>query len=156
MHPPPLPIIAPTLAASAAPKRPILRVVLTLAILVAGAVLLYTHNPVPEPGHASYFPPCPFYKLSGLYCPGCGATRALHALLHGHVAAAFDFNPLLVVALPFILYLVGRDAVRTLRPDLLRPARPMPQKWMWTILCVVLAYAILRNLPYPALAWMAP
>src|SRR5215218_11212240 len=129
MHPPPLPIPAPAPAKPSAPKRAILRLVLTVAVMIAGAALLYAHNPVPEPGHVSYFPPCPFYKLTGCYCPGCGGTRALHHLLHGRVATAFDFNPLLIVALPFIGYALVRVAARTLRPDLLRPAHPMPQKW---------------------------
>jgi len=34
----------------------------------------------------------PFYALTGHYCPGCGATRAIAELLHGHVAAALHFN----------------------------------------------------------------
>ena len=29
--------------------------------------------------------PCVFHKLTGLYCPGCGAGRALSALLHLHL-----------------------------------------------------------------------
>ena len=156
MNPPPLPIVAPAVATPAASKRAILKVAVTLAVLVAGATILYTHNPVPEPGHVSYFPPCPFYKLTGLYCPGCGATRAAHCLLHGQVATAFDYNPLFVVALPFILYALGRQAMRTLRPDLAPPPRPVSQKWIWTVLAVVLTFAVLRNLPQPSLAWMAP
>ena len=28
-------------------------------------------------------PPCLFYRVSGLYCPGCGGTRAIRALLEG-------------------------------------------------------------------------
>ena len=30
--------------------------------------------------------PCIFHKLTGLYCPGCGGTRAVYWLLKGNVA----------------------------------------------------------------------
>ena len=30
----------------------------------------------------SVYPGCMFNALTGLYCPGCGTTRALHALAH--------------------------------------------------------------------------
>jgi hypothetical protein len=162
MHPPPLPIHATMtpapaeMPADAASKRAVLRLVLIVAVMIAGAAVLYAYNPVPESGHTSFYPTCPFYKLTGCYCPGCGGTRALHHLLHGHVATAFDFNPLLIVSLPFIVYAMARGAVRMVRPDLVAPARRMPVKWMWTILGVVVAFAVLRNLPYPAFAWMAP
>ena len=36
-----------------------------------------------------------------LQCPGCGATRALAALLHGHVIEAMNFNALITLLLPF-------------------------------------------------------
>ena len=36
---------------------------------------------------------------TGLYCPGCGSTRALYALLHGRPGEALAMNPLLLVVL---------------------------------------------------------
>ena len=38
---------------------------------------------------------CPFYRLTGLYCPGCGSGRAVRALLHGHLLQALSYNYLL-------------------------------------------------------------
>src|SRR5215813_7655671 len=56
----------------------------------------------PEKG-VGYFP-CPFRSLTGFLCPGCGATRGLHQLLHGHPLTAFELNPLLMIALPFLVF----------------------------------------------------
>ncbi len=61
------------------------------------AVILYRFDPVT----AGFFPPCVFRALTGLLCPGCGTTRALHQLLHGEIAAAFALNPMLFAAAPF-------------------------------------------------------
>lgn len=57
-----------------------------------------------------YFP-CLFRTFTGLYCPGCGGTRAVSALLHGHVLQSFYYHPLVPYAaftvpafLVYILY----------------------------------------------------
>ncbi|NIM07518.1 MAG: DUF2752 domain-containing protein, partial [Armatimonadetes bacterium] len=68
--------------------------------LAVAMVFLYKFNPA----GTSFYPPCPFNMLSGLYCPGCGSLRALHQLSHGHLLAALYLNPLMVIALPFIVY----------------------------------------------------
>jgi hypothetical protein len=37
--------------------------------------------------------PCPFAKLTGLPCPGCGMTRAMMAMLHGNWALVVRLHP---------------------------------------------------------------
>ncbi len=65
------------------------------------------------PTASRFYPRCLFHDATGLLCPGCGATRALAALLHGHLAEAFHLNALIVALLPAaLLYLafgVGRS-----------------------------------------------
>lgn len=39
---------------------------------------------------------CVLYSLLGIYCPGCGGTRALEALLQGHFLASFRYHPLVL------------------------------------------------------------
>ena len=39
-----------------------------------------------------YFPPCVFYTVTHFYCPGCGNTRTVLALLHGHPLQALHNN----------------------------------------------------------------
>ena len=49
--------------------------------------------------------PCLFHELTGFYCPGCGGTRAVLALLAGHPVLSFLYHPLVpycaLVALVF-------------------------------------------------------
>lgn len=45
---------------------------------------------------------CPIHALTGFYCPGCGSTRAVRAVLAGDMTRAFHNNALLVLS-PVIL-----------------------------------------------------
>lgn len=40
--------------------------------------------------------PCPFSALLGIYCPGCGGTRAVAALLQGRLLLSFWYHPLVL------------------------------------------------------------
>lgn len=43
-----------------------------------------------------WLPPCLFHKLTGLYCPGCGGTRAVVLLFTGHPLKSFAYHPLVL------------------------------------------------------------
>ena len=53
-----------------------------------------------DPQGQFFYPRCWLHQSTGLLCPGCGATRALHALLHGDLRTAWTLNPLAVALLP--------------------------------------------------------
>ncbi len=40
--------------------------------------------------------PCLFDRLAGIYCPGCGGTRAFKALLQGHFLLSIWYHPLIL------------------------------------------------------------
>jgi len=52
-------------------------------------------------------PPCSLYSLTGLYCPGCGGTRALVLFFQGHFIQSFLHHPVIVYAafllIPFMV-----------------------------------------------------
>ena len=104
-----------------------------------------------KPG--SGLPPCPFYALTGLYCPGCGSTRCLHALVHFDLATAWAMNPLLLLSLPAIAVLTAYGA-GVLPARLLPLARQLCRPVAWGVLLV--GYGIARNLPWAPFAALAP
>ena len=95
-----------------------------------------------------------FHKTTGLLCPGCGALRALHQLLHGHLAAAFRFNPVLIVSLPFWCWF----GARLVRQQALRQPLSLRVRagWLWAVLAAVLVVSLLRNLPGAPFAMLRP
>lgn len=42
--------------------------------------------------------PCIFHALTGLYCPGCGGTRAVKYLLQGQIGMSIRYHPIVVYA----------------------------------------------------------
>jgi hypothetical protein len=112
------------------PKTAVLA--LASAAIAAGAVVLYLF----DPSSVSFYPRCVFHALTGLQCPGCGLTRAMHHVLHGHFADAFRLNAFGVVFAPMVV----AGAVVAPRRVLLRP-------WIgWTAVALVLGWGVLRNL----------
>lgn len=138
---------APPRLASPSKKNPTLLAVGALAIIAVGGMLFWFN-----PAQYRFYPFCFFHELTGLHCPGCGGTRALHQLLHGHVATALHANALLVISLPLFMWLGISFAVGKTKPQSM--ARPISPKWFWLLLVLALIFAVLRNLP--AFAWLAP
>ena len=123
----------------------------TVTLLGAGAMGMLRRID-PNAGD-SPLPPCPFRALTGLYCPGCGSTRCLHALAHLDLAGALAMNPLLVLSLLPLAVLVLHGAgllPRRLLP--LRNALAAPKPW----LVALIGYAVLRNLPWLPFTLLAP
>ena len=120
------------------------------AAVVAGVWLLRHHDP--NASHSG-FPACIFLSLTGYYCPGCGITRALHALVHGDLGRAFAMNPLALIIIPLIPLMLLH--ARGFQPRVLQPLMRIalePNVWVFAIP----AYWIARNLPWWPFTWMAP
>ena len=51
--------------------------------------------------------PCSIYRATGLYCGGCGGTRAVFALLKGDIRRSLYYHPLILyLAACYLLVLV--------------------------------------------------
>jgi hypothetical protein len=110
---------------------------LGVGALVAGAFgyigIVDPHKP------DSIFPVCPFRLLTGLNCPGCGALRMIHDVLHGDLAAAINDNVVLLVGVPLLAvwFLLRR---RDRRSPLTLPSAA-------AVIITLVAWTVVRNLP---------
>ncbi len=90
---------------------------------------------------------CPVRALTGIWCPGCGLTRATHHLLHGDVVQALSFNamtPFVLAGLLTLWYVWFRVATGAGVPDRIRRIRVMSYVAAGLIL---LAFTVVRNIP---------
>ena len=118
---------------------------------LAGAVVLFVFNPT----EAWFYPFCVFHRITGLHCPGCGALRAGHALLHGRLMDALSYNLFVMLSLPLIGYewlSMVSHAVRGRR----LPPLPLRASWVWGLVIAIAVFTVLRNLPFAPFSWLAP
>ena len=89
--------------------------------------------------------PCIFRMLTGLSCPGCGATRMVMALLRFDFKEAFFYNKVLFVSLPFLIGVFAFENYRYIKNG------ERKYKRLSTIIIVLsivalLIYGVLRNI----------
>jgi hypothetical protein len=112
-----------------------------------------------DPNRHAVYPQCLLYNATGVYCAGCGTTRAIHALLHGCVIEALHDNALFVAALPLLLYVAGAYALTAWRANAW-PAIPVDgRKLVWrgiSIFLLMIGFMVLRNLPGAPFDWLKP
>jgi hypothetical protein len=132
--------------------RPRGLLIATLTVLTAAAVAaIWWFDPAQIP-----LPICGFHATTGLHCPGCGATRATHELLHGRFLGALHYNALWICTLPLAVYMgiseLGLVAVGRPLPGNL-PCKP----WLFVALgAIAVLFFVLRNLPFYPFLLLAP
>lgn len=128
-----------------------------LVSLAAGAGG-YVVATFPPAAHDLY-PKCQTYALFGLHCPGCGLTRAAHALLTGDVSQAFAYNLFAPVVLPLAALAAGRALLGWVRgrpPVSIGPPPRWARHWPWVVGGLLAAYAVARNVPAEPFTLLTP
>lgn len=95
----------------------------------------------------SLLPACPIYAHFHLYCPACGNTRCVKALLRGDILTALRFNITPVIFGIFILLGYLEMAFNSFG----RRIYLLPRKLSFYIIIIILLvlYLIIRNfIPY--------
>jgi hypothetical protein len=127
----------------------------TAPVLVAAAVLgasVVLH--VRDPHRSGSYLFCPWFLLTGTYCPGCGGLRAVNDLTRGDLSGAASSNLLFVGSIPLLLLFWSRwlvDRWRGVR-HVVAPRRAVLLASAFGALAVV--FWVVRNLP--GLEWLRP
>ena len=124
-------------------------------VIIAVAILSLLYFFFPANAY-SFYPDCIFHSLTGLFCPGCGSQRAVSSLLHGDLFKAIDFNLLMVLSIPLILY-----SAFVFTWNLFAEKKRSQQifyspLFIKIFLGAVLLFAVARNIPHAPFAWLAP
>ncbi|GAC1355260.1 MAG: hypothetical protein NVSMB3_00230 [Acidobacteriaceae bacterium] len=123
----------------------LLRLTLALASLTLLAAILLRF----PPSATTFYPQCPIYTLLHLQCPGCGTTRALAALLRGHLLEGLRLNPLTTCTLPVaalvFLWRTLRSCLGAPLPAPL-PAPEISPSTLFLSLAGLALFTVLRNL----------
>ncbi len=121
------------------------------AAIIGAAALLYLYFTGEGEGAGI---PCLFHQVTGLYCSGCGASRALRSILHLDFYQALRYNALFTLGVPFVGFYFcslgysyicyGKDTV----------SEKISMKPVWVLIAAAILFWILRNTA--AFAFLAP
>lgn len=126
-------------------------IIFAAAAFVAAAAVLYLFSTKDGEGAGI---PCMLHLFTGLYCPGCGASRAIRALLHLEFYQALRYNAVLTVSAPLLGAYFIALAVSYLRFGKDKVSEKIPQAPLYVLIAIFLLYGILRNIP--AFSFLAP
>ncbi|MCA1608701.1 MAG: DUF2752 domain-containing protein, partial [Acidobacteria bacterium] len=114
-----------------------------LAAIAGGIIFLRYFDPT----KVNFLPACPLYRTTGFACPGCGLTRGFHALLHGDILTALDYNLLVPLWAGMIVFFFVSLLLVAIRGKGISLNRFNPA-WLWFLLGVLMIFGVVRNLPF--------
>ena len=90
--------------------------------------------------------PCAFHMITGLYCPGCGGTRAMQALFSGAFFKAFVYHPFVpFIAVTGTWFMVSQTIERALKGRV-KIAMHFREVYMWLALAIIVINMLVKNL----------
>lgn len=128
---------------------------LSFLISISGAFFYIYYNFSPLAGQIP-FPKCPSYSILHINCAGCGSQRAVHELLHLNFLKAFYYNPLFILALPFLIYLFGVILYNFIFDKNIKLKILYTTTFANFLIYILIIYTILRNLPFQFLSIFNP
>lgn len=99
----------------------------------------------PQIGKNIRLPPCLFHFITGYYCPGCGGTRAIRALLHGHVLQSVYYHPLVVYAVIIYVSFMLTQTVARLSCQRISIGMKYHNRYVWIALAILAVNFVIKN-----------
>ena len=89
---------------------------------------------------------CIFHGMTGYYCPGCGGTRAVAALLHGKILTSLYYHPVVVYTAVFAGWFMVSQPAERWSGGKLRIGMRYRDVYLWAALVLVLLNCLVKNL----------
>ena len=98
---------------------------------------------------------CWIHKRSGIYCPGCGGTRAFFAILHGEVITSFFYHPVVLYMGSLYAVFMLRGAIHYLSKGKY-PFMKFRLGYIYTAVGITIAQFLIKNICLLVfhIAWM--
>lgn len=94
----------------------------------------------------NYTTPCVFHTITGIYCPGCGGTRAVYALFQGRCMQSFLYHPLVVYTAIVGSWFLVSHTIEKLSFGKIKIGMHYRHAYLWIALALVVINVILKNL----------
>ena len=99
-----------------------------------------------RPSIGRLLPPCLFYQISGYYCPGCGGTRAMRALLSGKLVRAACLHPFVPYAAFVYLFFMITQTIERVSRGKLRIGLRYRNCIVWIAVFLIIGNFLIKNI----------
>lgn len=93
-----------------------------------------------------YLPDCMFRRVTGLYCPGCGGTRALFFLLRGQMIRSFFYHPVVPYTACVGGWFMISQTIGRVSGGRIRIAMRFREIYLWIALALTVVNCLIKNL----------
>ncbi len=114
--------------------------------VIAAALLLWAVMKYTPLRPLRLFGPCIMHLVTGYYCPGCGGTRAVWALLRGDLLRSFILHPLVPYTAVIGGWFMVSQTIERLFRGRIRIALHFREIYIWIALGLIVASFIVKNL----------
>lgn len=111
------------------------------ALLVLGVFLRVTGLDI-----AQVLGQCSFHRFTGLYCPGCGGTRAMRALFSGNMVASFVYHPFVIYIALFGGWFMISQTIERISKGRIKIAMHFRDVYMWIALAIIIINVFAKNI----------
>lgn len=115
---------------------------IVVALIGAIAGIIY----VCGTGWLEIVPPCAFHKITGLYCPGCGGTRAVFALCRGEIVRSIKFHPLVLYSVVCGGWFMISQSIQRISHNKIKIGMHFRDIYLWIALAIVIVNFIFKNM----------
>ena len=98
------------------------------------------------PSISRLLPPCLIYQISGYYCPGCGGTRAMRALLSGKLVRAACLHPFVPYAAFVYLFFMITQTIERVSRGKLRIGLRYRNCIVWIAVFLIIGNFLIKNI----------
>lgn len=122
------------------------KVIYNTGLCIMSAVIIYLLISFLFDIHISrYLMPCVFHTVTGYYCPGCGGTRAVAALLHGEFIQSFRFHPMVIYAAAVSGWFMLSQTIERIFGCRFKIAMHYRDCYLWIALAIVVINFLVKN-----------
>lgn len=89
---------------------------------------------------------CTFYRFTGLYCPGCGGTRAMRALFNGELAESFIYHPFVLYSALLGGWFMMSQTVERISRGRIKIAMHFRDVYIWIALAIIVVNVVVKNM----------
>ena len=112
--------------------------------VLGGSIVLWRPSMVPK---------CAIHEVFGVWCPGCGMTRAFRSLADGDLIGSISYNALMI---PWLAYVIGLWFAHAGHPWSAHSRFRVPRSAPHLLGSAVLIFTGARNCEFGPCNWLAP